>query len=175
MTLWIDSHWAYIYSSSIEFGFSGLSVNSFLLQIVIISFKYCGLFTSWSCDWGCGSPTSCQSHILHVFVIMFTLRKKISYVHGRNLCCTEKHVTRKLIIFWICCSSPKLEHKTLLKCVPTTPLWTKEAQINLPNKFDENFSKFQSFFNQVNIIIWLELHCCPIGLAQIDFTNTLIS
>jgi hypothetical protein len=51
----------------------------------------------------------------------------------------------------------------------------KEAQINLFHKFDGTFSKFRSFSNQVQLIIWLHPHHYPNGPAQVGLIGMLLS
>jgi hypothetical protein len=47
---------------------------------------------------------------------------------------------------------------TSLGCISTTQPQPKEPRINLPNKFDGTHSKFQSFVNQMCLVIRLHLH-----------------
>jgi hypothetical protein len=56
-----------------------------------------------------------------------------------------------------------------------TPSQVKESRINLPNKFAGTYPKYWSFFNQVQLIIWLHPHHYPNGPIQIDFIGTLLS
>jgi hypothetical protein len=64
---------------------------------------------------------------------------------------------------------------TSLRCVPRTQPQPKGTQINLPNKFDGTCSKFQSFLNQVCLVIQLHLHWYPTNLVQVGFIGTSLS
>ncbi len=62
-----------------------------------------------------------------------------------------------------------------LGCVLTTQPQPKEPWINLLDKFDGTHSTFQSFVNQIRLVIQFHLHWYPIGPTQVEFIGTLLS
>jgi hypothetical protein len=50
----------------------------------------------------------------------------------------------------------------------------KEPQINLPKKFDDTYSKFRGFVNQVCIIIQLHQHHYLDDQTQVGLIGTLL-
>jgi hypothetical protein len=66
------------------------------------------------------------------------------------------------------------QSSTSLGCISITQPRPKEPLINLSDKFDGTRSKFQSFVNQMCLVIHFHLHRYPTGPVQIGLIDTLL-
>jgi hypothetical protein len=155
-----------LFLSSIKFRFLVLSVDYLCFSNHDNFSRRCGLPIFWSNDWSCGSPTSCQNHVLCDYVVMFVSRKEM-VTSMEEIFVMLKHMQQKKITFCeFVAHLQSIKTLTSLWCVLTTPFEAKESQIDLLNKFDVTCPNFKGFCNQVCVVIRLHLHQYPSGKSS---------